>query len=79
MTILAGKAGFPTKELEPLSRERGGCEGSDFCTDLRIFLLRPEELRLSAVIQARGLQHNRPGVTYDNINPEGYSSMLFDR
>lgn len=51
---------------------------ADFCTDLRIFLLRPEELRLSAVIQARGLQHNRPGVTYD-INPEGYSSMLFGR
>lgn len=50
-----------------------------FCTDLRKFLLRPEELRLSAVIQARGLQHKRPGVTDDNINPEGYSSKPFDR
>lgn len=50
-----------------------------FCTDLRKFLLRPEELRLSVVIQARGLQHKRPGVTDDNINPEGYSSEPFDR
>lgn len=66
------------KALETLSRELAGCEALTFCIDLRLFLLKPEEW-LSAVSQARGLRLNRPGVTYDDINPEGYSSMPFDR